>query len=138
MDNRLKGFLDTRFAPGIGFSQLPKSISERRNHIRDTYQASNIHTMAKPGRMLTGAWMDRYIANRVSVNLCDVCARIYGPWLTRPKYSYRPQLSAFKLGDCDGCGGTGQPEKLTSYYPSEHYEDRKLNPNPIYVKKGVM
>ena len=131
----------TRFGTGqgqgVGFNQLPTSIRGRRSVIANTYSQAKPFTTTKPGRQITGAWMDRYIANRVSVNLCDVCARIYGPWLMKPKYDYRPQTAHSKLGDCDGCGGTGRPERLISYYPSEYYQERKLKPNQKLIIKGV-
>jgi hypothetical protein len=142
MNRTYQNYLETKFGTGhgntIGVSQLPNSIRDRRKVIANAYHQSKPHTVTKPGRQLSGAWMDKYIANRVSVNLCEVCKRIYGPWLMRPKYDYRPQTSQAKLGDCDGCGGTGHPERLISYYPSEYYQERKLKPNPKLIIKGVM
>ena len=121
----------------VGLDDLPRDIAGRRAIIANTYRQAKPSLITKPGRRYGCTWMDKFIQMRQGVNLCDVCARIYGPALTSPKYQYRVDKYGLKLGDCDGCGGTGQPETLYPYYPSNKFEALRLKPNPNFIVKGV-
>ena len=117
--------------------QLPRSIADRRLVIANTYTQAKPSLITKPGRRYGSTWMDQFVQQRQGVNLCEVRARLYGPGLTSPKYNYRVDKYGLKLGDCDGCGGTGQPETLYPYYPNEKFEASRLKPNPNFIVKGV-
>ena len=125
-----------RTAP-LGLKHLPTGISGRRSIIAKAYQQAKPGLIVKPGRSLGAVWLDQFVSGRTGVNLCAVCVRLYGGPLQHPKYSYLPDLVGLKLGDCDGCGGTGQPETLYPYYPSEKFNGLRLKPNQNLIVKGV-
>lgn len=123
----------------IGLKHLPRDISGRRSVLANAYQEAKRKPglIVKPGRRVGAAWLDQFVSGRTGVNLCSVCARLYGGPLQHPKYSYRADPIGLKLGDCDGCGGTGQPETLYPYYPSERFNNFRLKPNQNLIVKGV-
>ena len=137
MLHALKNFHKVRFQKNVGFNELPRTIADKRKVIARTYLQAKPSVIVKPGRRYGSTWMDRFIQQRQGVNLCDICSTLYGSDLQGPKYSYRIDRTGLKLGDCDGCGGTGHPDTLYPYYPSEKFPQLRLKPNPNFITKGV-
>jgi hypothetical protein len=121
----------------IPLSQIPQTQAFRNKVISKVHLAANQHSPSKPGRRLGAPWLDKYIVARMGVNLCDNCARRYGPGLATPKNGYRVDTNpcGAKFGVCDGCsaGNDSNPVPLIPYYAMENYEsDRiKFKPSPI-------
>ena len=137
MLHALKNFHQVRLNSTVGLKDLPRDIAGKRHVIANTYQKAKSSVIIKPGRRLGAPWLDRFIAIRTGVSLCDICSTLYGADLRSPKYSYRIDRTGLKLGDCDGCGGTGHPDTLYPYYPSEKFEQLRLKINPNLTTKGV-
>ena len=89
--------------------------SDRNRHIAELERLTRQATITKPERMLGAPWIDRFVALRRIVFLCEDCHRKYFGWWTRE--DYQPAWGRHNRTDCDGCGE--RLKRCLEYHPLE-------------------
>jgi len=93
-----------------------------RRQITDYARQTRPMAAIKPGRVLGGVWMDRFVSDRRNVVLCADCVRKYGNWHVRNHYRPQPAWLTPHMAhraDCDGCGE--ELAVVTRFFPEERY-----------------